>query len=302
MKKTARRLKFLYIFVIAAAVISPMRGITEPRQILTVPPATNDHHKYCRGLLKLALSYSATKFDFQDLPSGSGGLERDLVQLKEGQLDVTWMATSDYLESELRAIRVPLYRGLLGYRIFLIRKGDQKKFQHVNSLEDLKAFTFGQGDVWPDTAILEANNFKVVPVHEYESLFYMLNGGRFDAFPRGVHEPWGELRNSRNWKDHGLELEVEKNLVIAYKMPMYMFISKDNEMLAKTIERGLHKAIDDGAFDNYFFNNPVIKEALERARMHERKIFNINNPNLPKSTPLDNPKLWWSPTKPLPSR
>lgn len=296
MKETASRWKFLYIFIIALGVNSPVLGATENREVITVLPATNDHHKYCRGLLELALSYSATNFEFQDIPAGSGGLERELVQLKEGQLDVTWMATTDYLESKTRPIRVPLYRGLLGYRIFLIRKGDQQRFEKVKTLDDLKAFTFGQGDDWPDTTILKANNLKIVPAHLYGSLFYMLNGGRFDAFPRGVHEPWGELRNLKNWRDHNLDLEVEKNLILVYKMPMYMFVSKDNEKLAKTIENGLHKAIDDGSFDRYFFNDPVVKEALDKARIHERKVFHLDNPNLPRATPLDNPKLWWSPT------
>ena len=296
MKETASRWNFLYIFVIAFTATAPVLGITASRELITVLPGTNDHHKYCRGLLELALSYSDTTFELQDIPSGSGGLERELVQLKEGQLDVTWMATSDDLESKVRPIRVPLYRGLLGYRIFLIRKGDQQRFQKVNTLEDLRAFTFGQGDDWPDTTILRANNLTIVPAHLYGSLFYMLNGGRFDAFPRGVHEPWGELRNLSNWREHNLDLEVEKNLILVYKMPMYMFVSKENEELAKVIEKGLHQAIDDGSFDRYFFSDPVVKEALDKARIHERKVFHLDNPDLPQATPLDNPKLWWSPT------
>ena len=76
---------------------------------------------------------------------------------------------------------------------------------------------------------------------------------------------------------------------------IYFFVAKNNASLAKEIEQGLYKAIDDGAFNKYFFDNPMIKEALERANANERKIFYIDNPDLPPATPLENKKLWWSP-------
>lgn len=44
----------------------------------------------------------------------------------------------------------------------------------------------------------------------------MLDGGRFAAYPRGVHEPWSEIAGRPE-----LELAVEKKLMLAYKMPMY---------------------------------------------------------------------------------
>ena len=78
-------------------------------------------------------------------------------------------------------------------------------------------------------------------------------------------------------------------------MPMYFFVNKDNVALAKDIERGLFKAIEDGNFDRYFFDNPIIRNALARAGLENRKIFFLQNPVLPTQTPVDDARLWWAP-------
>ena len=121
-------------------------------------------------------------------------------------------------------------------------------------------------------------------------LFYMVDGGRFEAFPRGVHEIWSEVNRRR--EENGLNLAVEKRLALVYRMPMYFFVSRGNEKLAYHLEKGLMKALSNGTFDGYFFNNPDVKNLLEKSDFANRKIFELNNPNLPPETPLSNKLLW----------
>jgi hypothetical protein len=120
-----------------------------------------------------------------------------------------------------------------------------------------------------------------------------VEGGRFDGFPRGVHEPFGELAIRPE-----MELAVEKNLMIAYKMPFYLFVSPNNPQLAKDIETGLNRAIEDGSFDRVFRNAPSVQDVLAKANMKQRKVFYIDNPLLSKETPL-RPELWFDPVKDL---
>ena len=292
LKVESRYYRNVCLFSLVLILAFPVHSMAQTDEVISiVPDQGSEHHKYCRGLLKLALSYSTTEYRFEDFAAAPfAGPERDIVQLEQDKLDVVWLPTSNHLEKHARAIYVPLYRGLLGKRILLIKKGDQHRFQQVQTLDDLKAFTFGQGNDWPDTPILRANNFRLITTKRYDNLFFMLDGGRFDAFPRGLFQPWSEMQARPE-----LKMEVEKRLIISYKMPMYFFVAKNNASLAKEIEQGLYKAIDDGAFNKYFFDNPMIKEALERANANERKIFYIDNPDLPPATPLENKKLWWSP-------
>ena len=119
----------------------------------------------------------------------------------------------------------------------------------------------------------------------------MLDGGRFDAFSRGVHEPFGELANHPNLKD----LTVEKNLMLVYRMPFYLFVGKDNKALAKDLENGLNAAIADGSFNEVFFADPSVQDVLAKANMKNRRAFYLDNPTLHKDTPLDRAELWFDP-------
>ncbi len=216
---------------------------------------------------------------------------RILQEVSSGMLDVMWTASNVELENTLLPIRIPLYKGLLGYRIFIINKNTQAKFDKVKTLDDLKHLSIGQGKTWPDTQILEANGLTVVKVNKYESLFYMVEGGRFDAFSRGVHEPFGELEKRPNLKD----LTVEKNLMLVYKMPFYLFVGKDSKVLAADLTLGLNRAIADGSFDQTFFGDPSVQNVMANANMKNRLVFKLNNPTLSKETPLDRKELWYDP-------
>ncbi len=182
---------------------------------------------------------------------------------------------------------MPLFKGLLGHRILIIHKDNAHLFDHVQTYEQALRYKYGQGKGWTDTMIMEANGMEVVTTVRYEGLFYMADGGRFHAFPRGVHEPWGEIASRPE-----LELTVDKNLMFVYTMPYYLFVSPKRPELARAIEQGLLAAIDDGGFDEVFLNNSMVKLVLEKAGLQHRRIFKLDNPELPPKTPLDNPKLW----------
>lgn len=264
---------------------------------LTVNPPFSDHHRYCFGLLQLALGYYGNKYTLATRGDAMQAQAREVEDLNDGKISVIWIATSINFEEQILPVRIPLYKGLLGHRILIIHKGDQERFDRVQTLDDLRKIPMGQGRGWADTAVLQANSMKVIAAAKYESLFHMLDGGRFAAFPRGVHEPWSEIASRPD-----LELEVERKLMLVYKMPMYFFVAKDDHELAGDLEQGLLKAIDDGSFDRYFYNNPMIRDVLEKANMSGRKVFELHNPLLPSKTPLDNPKLWFDPSRPDPTK
>ena len=243
--------------------------------------------EYQFGLLKLALSYD--KENSYNFVESSRFLPQITMieQIKAGELDVAWTGTSNELEQQLMPIRIPLYKGLLGHRIFIIRQGDQARFDQINTFEQLKTFTAAQERTWADTTILRSAGIPVIGTRRYENLFYMLEGGRYDYFPRGVHEPWSEITA----RPH-LPLTVEKHILVKYPMPAYLFVNKNNVALANKINDGLMQAIEDGSFNDYFFSNPMIKDVIAKANLTDRVMFEINNPNIPSSTPFDDKRLW----------
>ncbi len=260
-------------------------------KILRVNDFSDPNAAYAIKMLKLAIAHSDNPNYQVEISHENFTQTRTNEEVRsKGLLDVCWTSSDSNIESLLRPIRIPLFKGLLGYRIFIINKNDQAKFDQVQTLEDLKKLTIGQGRTWADGRILEANGFNVIKTNKYPSLFYMVEGGRFDAFPRGVNEPFGELEARTN-----MELAVEKNLMLYYRMPFYLFVAPDNQGLAKDLETGFARAIANGEFDKVFYGDKAVQDVMHKANMKNRKLFKLDNPLLSKETPVDRPELWFDP-------
>jgi len=243
------------------------------------------------SVLKLALSKSMPGAQFQSLPQFAEQ-ERAVEYIKEGKMSVMWAGTQPAYEQEMIPIRIPLEKGMLGYRIFIIRKGDQPRFDQVKSLADLKKFKAGQGRFWGDTAVLKASNLPVVTPVKYPSLFPMLDGNRFDYFPRAIHEPWSEVEAHKD-----LNLVVEKHILLVYPFAMYFFVSKDKPQLAEAIRSGFETAIRDGSYDKLFYSNPLVANALAQTHLKDRLVIRIPNPYMSAQTPTNRPELWLNVSK-----
>lgn len=241
---------------------------------------------YVDNIVALALSYAHANYTIEKHGAGCSH-PREVTLLEQGKTDFFWAGTTNDLEKRLIPIRVPIYKGMLGYRLLLIRAGDQARFSAVNSLEDLRAFSLGQGETWSDTPILKHAGFKVITSSDPKNLAYMLNSKRFDAYPRGMMEPWQELVA---WSD--IDLAIEQELVIIYPMPAYIFVSPLKKDLAAAIESGLEKAIADGSFDKLFHSDVRVKTGIANTKLSERRKIYLTNPDLPAATPLNNPALW----------
>jgi hypothetical protein len=76
---------------------------------------------------------------------------------------------------------------------------------------------------------------------------------------------------------------------------MYFFVNKRNVTLAKLIETGLQRAIEDGSFEVLF--NEHFGDTLELLDINALQYFKLNNPLLPPLTPIDDQSLWYYPSK-----
>jgi hypothetical protein len=176
---------------------------------------------------------------------------------------------------------------MLGHRIFIIEKGKQHLFDNIQDLDDLKSLKAGQGTTWGDTQVLLGAKIPTVTTLKYHNLFPMLEGDRFDYFPRAIHEPWSEIE----WQKD-LNLTVEERVLLVYPFAMYFFVAKDNKKLHDLIYKGFETAIQDGSYDKLFYSNPLIKDALNRTKISERVVIRIPNPSMGPKTPFDREEFW----------
>lgn len=224
-------------------------------------------------LLKLALEKTKKKYGEFEIKEFQDEIKQERVisfMMQGDTFRVIATMTSPQRELDIWPIRIPLYKGLFGHRIFIIRAEDQSLFSAIKDVSDLKKLTAIQGHDWPDSDILEYNGFSLYRSPNYTGVFQMLRFKRGDYFPRGVHEPWSELV-SHDDKD----LAVEKTLLIQYDAPFYFFVRKGDNELYNRIKEGLLMTIKDGSFDNLFYSNTEIKKIFKQANIGSRKIFRI---------------------------
>lgn len=272
----------LALLVCATFITTAANAIT-----LRVIQGSHPLDEYAIGALRVALAQLDEPHDVE-VRDEQMTQTRVIEELGLKRVDLIWLASNQEAEDTLRPIRFPLLKGLLGYRVNIINPAKQSKFSEVQTTADLQQLTFGQGNGWPDVGILRHNNLQVITTSKYESLFYMTEGGRFDGFPRGVLEPWLELQSHSE-----LGLTVDKHLLMIYHLPFYFFVSPENTALADKIARGLELALANGKFDEYFLSHRMISGSLARAQLKERKVFNLQNPTLPKLTPLHRRDYWF---------
>lgn len=277
------------LWLIALLSFASVNTMAEELQI-RVNDSSDPNGPYAVKMIQLAMKHIDKKYKLVVTKEPYSQV-KIMEEVANGNLEAFWNSSNAEKEAKFIPIRICLYKGLLGNRIFIINKNNQSKFDNIKTLEDLKKITVGQGKTWADTKILESNGLNVVKANKYESLFLMVDGGRFDAFSRGVHEPFGELASHPDLKD----LTVEKHLMLVYRMPFYLFVSPTNKTLAKDLETGLNAAVADGSFDETFFGDPSVQDVLAKADMKNRHAIYLDNPTLSKETPLDRKELWFDP-------
>lgn len=214
------------------------------------------------------------------------------LSMPAGRINILVRATDPALERQFIPVRLPVDRGLLGYRVFLVREADLPRFAQVRTLEQLRQLRAGQGKGWADVAILEAAGIETVEGSTYDGLFAMLDAGRFDFFSRSADEARRELaeRHARH-----PQLAIEPTLLLHYPLPRYFFLRRDDEgrHLAKRIEEGMEIMIRDGSLAALF--QRYKRDIIEQSGLKRRRVLTIRNPALSPQTPLSRSELWYDP-------
>ncbi len=259
-----------YIFAVLLAAAPTARA--QPPAIVYPGTSIEDQRlNYYLRLLDLALKKSGGPYRLQ--PTGQHMVTPRVLQQMEtsGSIDVIWSPTNPEMEQRLIPIRIPIDKGVLGWRLLLIKKSDRARFAQIQTQRQLQALAAGQQRDWSDTVILRANGLDVVAAGLYQPMFQMLASDRFQYFPRGVIEIWDEEKQHAH-----LGLEVEPHLALHYPVQTYYFVSKRNPALAQRIERGLRLAIKDGTFDALF--EQCNGDFIRRASLGSRTVLELTNP------------------------
>jgi len=246
--------------------------------------------RYVQRLVALALARTGSQARLRavDLKMAQG---RTLLELAAGKapVDVMWTVTDRRRESSgALPVRVPIDRGLMGWRLLLVRRKELAQWQRLRTLPELAKRLAGQGHDWPDTLILRANGLRVGTSSGYEALFRMLAAGRIDYFPRSVLEIDAELAGGRH-----PELAIAPDLMLHYPAAAYLFVSPTRPELASALQAGLEAAVADGSFQR--LHREQYGAVIKAHPVSPERVLKLTNPLLPPATPTQRRELWLQP-------
>ncbi|MDU9022725.1 transporter substrate-binding domain-containing protein [Pseudomonas corrugata] len=285
----ASLLKFLIVVAIALNLFARPAQAEDRETTFRYFPS-GPIYEYRWKLLELALSHTqATDGRTHLVPYGQEASQnRGMELLQTGQIDVIALGTNTERESLMLPIKIDILRGLIGYRLLLIRAADQPRIARMDEQAFREQLTFGLNSQWADVPIMQASGFTVVTSSNYENLFGMLAAKRFDAFPRGLNEAARELEEH---KDQYPQLVIENSKALFFPYPVYFWVNKSDTALARRIEHGLNLSLADGSFRK-LFETYHAKEISALAKEH-RRVIRLANPVLPAGTPEPDTLWWW---------
>lgn len=241
-------------------------------------------------LLELALAHTPnTEAPARLVPYADDVTQnRGMMLLQSGAIDVIALGTNAERESQMLPIKIDILRGMVGFRVFVIRAADQARIAQMDEQTLRKQLMFGLNSQWADLPIMRANGFTIETSSSYENLFGMLVAKRYDAFPRGINEASRELDER---KQHYPELALERTKALYIPYPVYFWVNKENKALAQRIERGLKAALADGSFRKLFESYHAAEIAM--LAKEKRQVIRLVNPFLPAGTEEPDTRWWW---------
>lgn len=279
------------LLLVFASALSCAQDVS-PIRIPQSRSADDTGYLYFSELLTKALHKGANGRRIPPLaPAIPMSTERKIHELRLGRtLDLFWLAGSKSRARDLLVVPIPLERGLIGYKQFIINKNKAADFDGVKTVGDLARLKACQEAHWVDANIFRDAQLPMVTSVNFENLYKQLAAGRCDYFPRGYHEARIELARR---KDRYPDLMVYEPLILHYPFAAYFFVHKDNKVLAQWLQDGLEAMIDDGELLTFMMRHEHTRSAFPLGGAAPKRMLEIPNHYLPDFSNDTNIRYWF---------
>ncbi|KMT66894.1 hypothetical protein [Catenovulum maritimum] len=250
---------------------------------------TDDRFKYNYQVLDTALKITQPDFGEYELKLAEQYIpkQRLIPIISKGKVvNATIAVTNVEWEDNTIAIKIPVRRGILNYRVIMTNKqslGSFKNISHIDQLKQLRVCLDRQSSTWQTFNHL---GFNLVNAYNDRSLFTMLNKNRCDYIPRGVHEVFLELENYKSLTN----LVLEPSLLLYIPAPFYIFVSPNTPKLAERFKVGMERMASQGILTALVEDSEG--EYIKRVKQTSRSVLKVGNPLLPDGAPFNRAELW----------
>jgi len=257
------------------------------------PTAPSDRRlEFPIAVLRAAMERTTPEYGPYRIDFAVASMERQRMfqALKAGELvNVAAYLANTQWSRELLSVPVPIDLGLQSWRVALIDASVQPLLRSLARPAELKQLRAGVGDTWVTQRVLRENGFRIVSGGSYSGLFDMLMAGRFDYFPRGVNEIFGELDAHRTQYP---TMAVEERFLLHDRVPTLFFVSPQAPRLQRRLAAGMEALLKDGTLEAMMLKHYRVD--LQRARLCERQQIELINSELDPAL-VGRKELWFDP-------
>ena len=252
--------------------------------------------QYAIDLIRFLINESGEEVSFIPVKYVGAQTRRQLL-MKQGNYDVDWFGATQQIEKLVVPIRYPMFRGLLGHRVFITNKETRPLLNTGIPFKKLKMFNIIQGQGWGDVVILKGAGFTHVDtIANFNNLFKMIELNRASLFPRSIIEPYGELANRCDLNDNDVctdkNLLIDDKLLLIYKLPMFLFVAPHRQDLIRIFNSAFENHYEE--FLVFFNNHPLIENSLKKLK--NRSIYQIRGNNILSKETHNIPDKYWMKT------
>lgn len=241
---------------------------------------TESRQQYERNILKAALEASTQAHGDYTLSEDKSALSSDeesaVFRDTNTDLFVTVAGNPKLKHEEKIIVTHPLMKGLLGYRLIIVRHHDLEKFAAIRKQGALKKLSVGIPEGWADADLFRHNGFSVVEGGSFDEIFDLLAAKKFDYVSLGANEIEDVFKNRA--EDSGM-FNIEPTILLYYPFALVFYIDPEKPELAERLRDGL-EAIERNGHAQRLFERAT-GNLIERLELRSRKVFRLENPMLP---------------------
>ena len=197
--------------------------------------------------------------------------KRIIEQLSHNKaITLAWLSMPNEQPHALIRTSIPLYKGLHGKRLLIIRKQDQETFKHITHLNELKPFVGLQQQSWSDYTILKANGLKVNGELDYQGMLKALETGLGDYFPRSVLAIESEFNKLQSF-----DFAIAPQIMLQYPSHYYFYLSKENTEVRDLLEQGMQKLAKSGELEALYLR--YFGDVEKQFKLNQRHAITLTN-------------------------
>lgn len=175
-------------------------------------------------------------------------------------------------------IEKPLAKGLLGFRLLLVRADSLDFFKQIKIAKQLQEISIGIPKTWSDAELFRHNDYAVVEDGTFEELLPRLKSKAFEYAALGANEI-EEFVDARVAAQDGVF--IEPTLMLYYPFPLVFYIHRAKPDLARRVADGLQIIMANGEHERLFVKHHG--DVVARLQLHKRTVFHLHNAAMPQS-------------------